>query len=307
MKSDNPSVKHHYIPAFYLKRWTSSNRKLVEFSRPQHGLIIKNTTPENTGFERRLYEMRGFSPELAQQVEEKFFKPVDTKASEALELLEKFGHTAQWTDESRSAWSRFMISLLLRCPEDIQTFREWWYEDFTSTNDELEEQYRIARNNSHPLTFSEFLEQQPVSVKERYQFEILNSLIDHKGVVSDFNNMHWRVLKITESAPRLLTSDRPVIRTNGLMNKGDHLVLPLSPNLLFIGSYDKDVFSGILRANQIKLAKLINQYIVESAVRFVYSSDELQKRFIHNRFGRTPQPRLIDSIVRMHRDKAVLS
>lgn len=304
MKSDNPSVKHHYIPAFYLKRWTSSNKKLVEFSRPQNGLIIKRTTPESTGFERRLYEMRGFSPELAQQVEEKFFKPVDTKASEALALLENFGHAAQWTDESRSAWSRFLISLLLRCPEDIQTFREWWYEDFSNTNEELEEKYRAERNDNHPLTFSDFLEKQPISVKEKYQFEILNSLIDHKGVLSDFNNMHWRVLKIAEAAPRLLTSDRPVIRTNGLLNKGDHLVLPLSPHLLFIASYDKDVFKGILSANQIKLAKLINQYIVEAAVRFVYSNDEVQKRFIQNRFGKTPQPRLMDSIVRMHRDEA---
>lgn len=124
MKSNNPPLKHHYIPAFYLKRWTSLNRKLVEYSRPEYKLISKYTTPENTGFERRLYEMRGFSSELAQQVEEKFFKPVDTKASEALALLEQLGHTAEWTDETRSAWSRFIVSLLLRCPEDIETFRE---------------------------------------------------------------------------------------------------------------------------------------------------------------------------------------
>lgn len=115
--------------------------------------------------------------------------------------------------------------------------------------------------------------------------------------------MLWRVLKISNEGPRLLTSDRPVIRTNGLLNKGDHIALPLSPDLLFIASNDKDVLKGALKADQIKLVKLVNKLTVESAVRFVYAKDENQERFIQNHFGLSPQPRLIDGIVRMHKEK----
>jgi hypothetical protein len=69
----NPPTKHHYIPAFYLKRWAASDGKVTEFTKPYLTIVSKRVMPESTGFQERLYELKGYEPTLAQQVEETFF------------------------------------------------------------------------------------------------------------------------------------------------------------------------------------------------------------------------------------------
>jgi hypothetical protein len=296
MKSDNPPTKHHYIPAFYLSRWAKP--KVTEFAKVHGGKIVpKAKMPERTGYQERLYEMKGFSPELAQQFEEKYFKPIDTMAADALEMLYKHGHHAPWTDKSRTAWTRFMMSLLLRCPEDIAAFREWWHDDFPRADADAEARYRAERTRGDPETFSEFLDSQPLAVKEKHMIEILNSLLEHDSVGENINNMEWRVLETPLHAPGLLTSDRPVIRSHSLKGEQGHIALPIGPRLLFIGSHDTRFLSEVLRLDQTALVKECNRQVVESAVRFVWAADERQDRFIGNRFGKAPQPRLIEQII----------
>lgn len=222
-----PPTKHHYIPAFYLKRWVGTDGKVTEFTKPYRDVVVKPIVPERTGYQERLYELKGYEPELAQQVEEKFFKPIDARASNALDMLERHGHNAPWNSDSRSAWTRFILSLLLRCPEDIALFREWWHTDFGQTDEAAEARYRATRKDGDPETFAEFLEGQPLSLKERYQYKILFSLIDHPKVGGDMNVMHWRVLQMPAEAPTLLTSDRPVLRTNNLKEPQGHIALPI--------------------------------------------------------------------------------
>jgi hypothetical protein len=142
MTPAKPSTKHHYIPAFYLRRWAGADDKVVEFTMPVQGKLVKKPVkPERTGYMERLYELKGYEPGLAQQVEEKFFSPVDDIAAKALDLLYRRGHYGKWTDVQRSGWSRLMLSLMMRCPEDIALFREWWHEDFGQTNAEQEAAY----------------------------------------------------------------------------------------------------------------------------------------------------------------------
>ena len=302
MHKANPPTKHHYIPAFYLRRWAVDG-KVTEFSKPYKDVIAKPISPERTGFEERLYELKGYEPDLAQQVEEQFFKPVDTWASDSLDLLERHGHHAPWDGHSRSAWTRFILSLLLRTPEDIAIFREWWHEDWSQTDDELEANYRAKREPTDPETFSEYLARQPIAEIERHQFDIFYSLVDHASVGGKINEMHWRVLRSPDSAPTYLTSDRPVIRTNGLAQKGGHLALPIGPRLLFIASHDTELLENVRKADQVGLVKECNRQVVESASRFVYGIDDQQFRFIENRFGKTPQPRLMQGIVERRRQK----
>jgi len=298
MKSDNPPTKHHYIPVFYLSRWAGTLGKVTEFAKVHGGKIVaKGKMPERTGYKERLYEMQGFEPELAQQFEEKYFKPIDTMAADALEMLYRHGHNARWTAKSRTAWTRFMMSLLLRCPEDIDAFREWWHDDFARTDEDAEARYQATRTPGDPATFSEYLDSQPLAVKERYMIEVLNSLLEHDSVGTNINNMQWRILKTPASAPRLLTSDRPVIRSNNLKGEQGHIALPIGPRLLFIASPDIRFLNDLLRVDQTRLVKECNRQVVEGAVRFVYAVDESQTRFIENRFGRTPQPRLIEQII----------
>lgn len=307
MKSDNPPTKHHYIPAFYLSRWAVP--KVTEFAKVYGGKVVpKAKMPERTGYEERLYEMKGVEPELAQLFEEKYFKPIDTKAADALELLYRHGHDAPWNDDTRTAWTRFILSLLLRCPEDIAAFREWWHDDFGRTDGDAEARYQAKRSSGDPATFSEYMVGQPLAVKEKYMLQMLHALLDHDSIGRYINNLEWRVLETPASAPSLLTSDRPVVRTNGLKAEGGHIGLPIGPRLLFIASHDTRFLDGLLRSDQAGLVKECNRQSVEGAVRFVWGTDERQHRFIENRLGRSPQPRLIDQIIsRRMRERAIKS
>jgi Protein of unknown function (DUF4238) len=53
------SIRHHYIPVFYLKRWRRDDRKIYEFSRRYELIHTKRIYPVQTGFVDRLYEMKG--------------------------------------------------------------------------------------------------------------------------------------------------------------------------------------------------------------------------------------------------------
>lgn len=57
------------------------------------------------------------------------------------------------------------------------------------------------------------------------------------------------------------------------------------------------MIAQIARTHLVELAVECNSHIVEPAVKYVYGTDDRQLRFVQNRFGRTPQPRLIADMV----------
>lgn len=43
------SIRHHYIPVFYLKRWGGSDRRICQFSQPYKRIHKKRVYPAQTG------------------------------------------------------------------------------------------------------------------------------------------------------------------------------------------------------------------------------------------------------------------
>src|SRR5690349_21388224 len=74
--------KHHYIPEFYLKRWSQDNldQKLFSGKYFQDTKKVQWTphAPSGTGYERDLYG----------EIEDVFFKPLDNDACNILNRLE---------------------------------------------------------------------------------------------------------------------------------------------------------------------------------------------------------------------------
>ena len=296
MQKSNPPKKHHYIPAFYLRQWQDSNNKLFEFSKPRAGIEKKTVSAEATGFEQRLYELRGFEPELAQQMEDRFFKPLDTAGSQALAILEcKFD--TPLTKKTASDWTRFVMSLLLRCPEDIKLFKHKWHTQFYPASPEDEQEYLSIRGEGDPPSLAEFMDNFSVARREEHAYKIFMRLVDNKEIGNRFINLHWHVLELENSPFPLMTSDRPVIRTNGIDVKWGHLALPIGPRRLFLAYRDEDFMDELRKKSHKWIASECNRHIVEGAQRFVYSQDDRQHRFIENRFGKNPQPRLMSDIV----------
>ncbi len=223
----NPPKKHHYIPAFYLSRWAiQGDGRLCQYSRPHETLVANRRHPEATGFLERLYELEGLEDELAQQIESKFFSPVDTGAADALVLMETEGNWAQWDQRRRSAWSRFLHSMLVRAPEDIDSFKAGWRRLlFSDKSGEWEKRYQEMKGANDPPTFNEFLLQFPDDDHNRSAMRALTGMIDNPNMGLKMNRMVWAILDTPRDDHPLLTSDRPIIRTNGMLAHWDGMAL----------------------------------------------------------------------------------
>ena len=105
--------------------------------------------------------MRGLPDGVSQQIESNFFQPVDTTASESLFLLEKGVPKKDWRDEHICGWARFIMSLLMRCPEDLAAFRLAWDRDFSTPLRGIQRDYEEIRAEDD--TVRECLKNLPLS------------------------------------------------------------------------------------------------------------------------------------------------
>ena len=83
-------TKHHHSPAFSLVPWAGADAKVCEM-RMVPGLdrkfVAQRKHPNATGFMRNLYKIDGVPEQASQHLETNFMKPLDTRASTALNLM----------------------------------------------------------------------------------------------------------------------------------------------------------------------------------------------------------------------------
>ncbi|MND68382.1 hypothetical protein D3C80_598300 [compost metagenome] len=296
MSEQNPPKKHHYIPAFYTKRWAGADNKVMVFSKPYNEVTDRRRHPDATGFQLNLYGLRG--SDKGEEIEGSFFKPVDNYAHEALERLESNQNLAEWPREIRSNWTRFIISLLFRCPADLEILRERWSQDFTKTDDELEEKYAAIRKDGYPETLSKFLSEMPKLSVEQSMFSIYQSMIDNENVGRFINSMQWCVIDTSSSNLQLFTSDCPVFRTNGLNHPNSHLAMPIGPHRLFLAANSREVIQRALKTSPRVLVMNTNRAVVRSARLYVFakSASVSEYNFVSKQFGIAPQKRLLEDM-----------
>lgn len=289
-------LKHHYIPEFYLKRWAApGDNKLCEWQRHRGIVKPRRVYAAQTGYVDRLYELRDFPAHLAQQIESRFFQPVDSQAADAVAYMERNGSDAGWTDDLRSAWGRFLISLLLRCPEDLEKLRSVWEREILVVPDVLEKQFkRDAANDNHP-SLRCLLGSLPQREFERPFYEGLISAMNSEQLGEFIINMHWTVLSVT-SACRLYTSDRPMIMSRGLDHPDGYILVPIGPSRMFLAASSEDLIRRAEQGSRDNLTKFVNQQVVQHAVRFSYTEKDDCGRFIKNRMSTVYQTRLADRL-----------
>ena len=124
--------------------------------------------------------------------------------------------------------------------------------------------------------------------------EAVAAMIDSPNIGKRMNTINWEVIDFPDDAFELLTSDRPVMRTNGIETAGGHIALPIGPRRLFLASPYPPVINSITNMDRKQLAKQINLRVVEGAARFVYGSTDSQLNFVAKHFGRRPTARLVE-------------
>jgi hypothetical protein len=74
--------------------------------------------------------------------------------------------------------------------------------------------------------------------------------------------------------------------TNGLGLPHSHLVLPISPQHIFVAAASDDEVTKLKKLSKDGLlAKNLNDRVTRQARKFVYASDPSQLRFVDNRLG----------------------
>ncbi|MFM0558499.1 DUF4238 domain-containing protein, partial [Paraburkholderia sediminicola] len=275
--------KHHYLPVFYLSRWARPDGKVVRYYRPQKDVVAAPITPQNTGYERGLYRLDGYVPEVRNSIEKNFMaKIVDDPAARALEVLIE-RDLSRLTPELRQAWTRFLMSLHVRNPAKVDDITKQAAEQLRQSLQANPDEYEAVRSTDDPATLIEWVEHNAPQLLDNYGKQLLPGIITHKQTGDALIQMRWWTVGITDDSLDMLTGDRPVYMSHGIVDERCFIAVPLSPRLVFFATRAQNTFDSVM-SNGIKaLVKSLNDLIVTQADRYVYGAHDRHLRFVENR------------------------
>ena len=115
----------------------------------------------------------------------------------------------------------------------------------------------------------------------------MQKIIDSPLIGNWINNMRWIVLRAHNPKFTLLTSDRPVVMTNGLRHDNAQIILPISPWHVFVSTnnlkterYVENVFA------RGEMIQQINERVTLQFRRYVYGMSDAQLTFVSRRLGK---------------------
>lgn len=288
-------MKHHYIPQFYLRPWLGDDHKLEEFRRGYRGRIeVGRYGTKSTGFAVDLYTLAGTTPDTRQNVEKYFMGLVDHSAVKARDMMLE---GVIPTDEStRHSWARFLMSLILRNPEEISTFKERFGADLMTPDAELQARYESAKSPDDPPTLEEWLQLSDPTYSERSAIIAMTRLVENQNVLRLIRGMNWRVIDTRDRLRRLMTSDRPIVITNGLGRYDGHCALPLSPTKLFLACTCVDFAEELCRLRLGKMIRSVNDAVMGQARKYVYAVDRSPLSEVRKQMGKRDAPSFIRGV-----------
>jgi hypothetical protein len=277
--------KHHYIPEFYLKRWAGADGRLCEYSRPYKDVKARMTYPGGTGYMRGLYTLEGATPDTADTFENDFLSIADGTAAVALQVM--LNDNVIPPMREKMAWTRFILTLIHRTPEGVARNLELTRQYFEGDRArEILKEYDKLKGHDDPPTAEEYLQQNKDRISSISNLELMANVMQSKLISNRLLEMSWHLGKFTNLVNTILTSDRPLVMTNGLKADDSHVVMPLSPqHVLCIAASDKVAKELIALSGGGELAARINDRMARQARKFVYGVDDRQLRFVENRLG----------------------
>lgn len=286
----NKPRKHHYIPEGYLKGWVvAPEEKLVALSKRDGRLSSRWTHPGGAGYQIDLYTMPTLGAD-SDRIESQLLGFIDRRAAEVLHAA-RTGASSVISKADRTALVSFVTSLLVRSPESISSLRtgvsRWWHAE----RPEMQEIYQATIwRPGMPASVNDALAMiDECGDEDRFFASILPELLAHQKIKDFLCTMYWRVIHLPRLAPPLLTSDQPLIMTNGLNHPDGHLTVPISPDAVLMAARTGVRMDKILGSTNLALiAKRSNLLVVQRARRFVFAHNEASRPFVEKHFGTCP-------------------
>jgi hypothetical protein len=284
----NRPVKHHFNPAFSLQPWTGSDGLLCEMRRINGRVSARRKHPNATGFEKNLYRTEGLPADQEQHLEVNFMTPLDTAANLAFERIMR-GDSAPWDSEQRSAWTRYILSLMFRNPAAVRVISDHIAEMWDVGIKTLEANYAERRRPTDPPTFEEYFALTNPAAAQIGATNMIAEIIDNQRVGPTIFDMHWSRIDLSRSNVTLLNSDRPIDQPIGLGDPRAYIAFPISPRTLFLASNDSTLAGRIAHGDHTKAVKLMNKTVVSQAREFVWGVDDSQLPFVQKHMGTAPE------------------
>jgi hypothetical protein len=282
--------RHHFNPEFSLRQWAAADGLLCEIKKAHGKVEAQRKSPKATGFERDLYRTDGVPDE--QHVEKKFMAPLDNDAASALQKIVS-GDGMPWPGDERTAWTTFVLSLLFRNPENVTVIKDHIREAWEQGMRALEADYAARRRPTDPETFDGYVALTNPAAAEIGASNFLMETISNKRVGPTIFNMHWTRHSLKSPKLNLLTSDRAIIMPLGLADPRAHIMLPVSPTILFVAAHNPDFARFIASLDHTHLVKTINKAVVCQARKFVWATDNSQLEFVRRHIGTAPDRTII--------------
>lgn len=284
--------KHHYIPQFYLRPWLNTDDKLEEYGRvpPSNQIRSRRRGTEPTGFVYNLYTLPGTTEDTRQNVERVFFGKVDAAGAK---VRDKMLAGAPLSLPERYDWARFVLSLILRNPEEVQKMKASVNSIFDQPDAELQANYLKIRQPHEPATAEEAIRQHFPDTPDRSALLVGTQLIQNQNAMRTIAGMSWSVIRTDKASRRLVTSDRPVVMTGGLLRVNGHICLPITPRHLFVACTLKPTMDAFLKAPKSKLVRESNAQQIGQARLHVYGWDNSDLAEVRRGMSKRPYMSLV--------------
>ncbi len=246
-----------------------------------------------------MYELKSVAPEHAQWIEMGPIWEIDTYGSQALDLLEA-GNLASMSKQERSNWSRFLMSMMMRGPNDIELIRKNYAAEWQKNVPEITEKLQGSENAiTHALAdkIPEMLAADGPLMAD-WALEMAVGLMDHTGMGGLLNNLIWIVREVPQSVPELLTSDRPIMASETMILHDDYILMPIGPRKLFLGVTTPETEYRVNQTNIGTQVHGVNRFIVGQAEEQVYGTSDAQLEFVREHMSKRPQPSLFERLAR---------
>ncbi|MEH6715448.1 DUF4238 domain-containing protein [Parasphingorhabdus flavimaris] len=271
-----PPRKHHYLPEWYLSRWMrpwNGDDVIWEFGRvgPQKKLHARYRHPSATGYAFDLYTIPNLAAEKAAEIETKLLQIIDDRGAKAVSMAERDEAAGP---KDKAGLVQFMLSMLHRSPERI---------DY------------LERRLAGDLADNPLFDGEDPAVYRAGALDTFTELVQSQRMIGRMMQMKTFVINLGEEAHDLLTSDSPLMMSNGMDHKDAFVMLPTGPRTLIMLAENKALPDYVAGHGGKAISKAMNDAVTVQAQKLVFGPNTQQMRFIDNRLNR-PNLHLRDEV-----------
>ena len=292
----NEPKNHHYVPVFYLNYWgkadDESRYKKVQAFRFYNGHFVSKRRSTKYICKREGLNLRK-SQNIAEVYKiENFLCQIDSDASLVhKKIIQKGPHVL--TNQERSVYIRFLMSLKVRQPDAVQAMKEYgsgFATEELNSPSFIKEYLEVNNRGQFPDTPEELIRDVLPDLIPNFGVDAMVRVItgaDDSKFHSLFCNMHWFVIDFSAVLGNLLTCDNPHYASAGLSDPKCIFAMPLSPKKAFFAVHDKEIKKKILNAPTKKLIQMLNESMVHQALDWVIDADDSNEILIESFFGKS--------------------